>query len=252
MELHALQPGRTYDIRSKDWTAPTEEVIPGETKRRIFLGHKRVDGILFLEVRRETGKQHLIAAETIESITEVDRANELGIQVEPSPAYGTECAFDVWYQQGLSGFVARLPRTLLKQAFFHLAKQWTEAGRPVRKWQVRAFIHGSRGIGRASDTKHCVGEGYVWPTPPDPSWSLVACHYPDGEIELDFVHPVSRRFWSEDNDFLSSPVGQARLDADWYRRMGFDVLQMMPTAMVIPGRRGRHLRVIRSSSSVRI
>lgn len=70
-------------------------------------------------------------------------------------------------------------------------------------------------------------DSYQWTTPPDPSWSLIACVYPDGQCDLDMVHEASRRFWSEDNGFIPLPSDNPFLiNRDWFEKMGFDVMVM--------------------------
>lgn len=65
VELHALIEGQRYRFTTKDWTTPENEVIAGETKERVFLGHVVIDEIPFVEVERPDGRKHLIAHETI-------------------------------------------------------------------------------------------------------------------------------------------------------------------------------------------
>lgn len=73
-QVQALKPGHIYEFRTKDWVAPdATEVVPGQRKRRIFIGHAEVEGIPFVEVQRESGKRHLLAVEALESIRQVDR-----------------------------------------------------------------------------------------------------------------------------------------------------------------------------------
>ncbi|EKF9501228.1 hypothetical protein ACPF3S_003168 [Vibrio cholerae] len=55
--------------------------------------------------------------------------------------------------------------------------------------------------------KEVVSPDYVWPEMPT-GWQLEFIVYPDGEVNMDFLHPVSCVFWSEDNDFLETPYTQ--------------------------------------------
>ena len=50
-----------------------------------------------------------------------------------------------------------------------------------------------------------VSPDYKWPAMP-PGWQVEFVIYPDGEINMDFLHPVSCAFWSEDNEFLDLPI----------------------------------------------
>lgn len=50
-----------------------------------------------------------------------------------------------------------------------------------------------------------VSDGYEWPEIPQ-GWQIEFIVYPDGEVNMDFLHPVSCVFWSEDNGHLELPV----------------------------------------------
>ena len=105
-------------------------------------------------------------------------------------------AFEEWYQHGLECHRWNLPRPLVKQAFRKLVQRhkWSD---DVRMWQIRAFIYGCRG--GYDEGNVCRAPCYIWPLPSDPSWDLVVIVYRDGHPVLDWLHPVSCRFWSEDN-----------------------------------------------------
>lgn len=154
--------------------------------------------------------------------------------------------FETWYQQGMRCHVAALPKCLRKQAMRAVAKRWTEAGGRVEMWHIRAFVYGSLGLDGQGRRPIKVSDTYRWPEPPDAAWALVVCSYRDGSVEMDFVHPVSRRFWSEHNGFLDQPEDKVRyFSRSWYEEMGFEVMRMMPFAMMAPGMpKQRHLRVI--------
>lgn len=155
--------------------------------------------------------------------------------------------FERFYQQGLSCFAWRLPRRLVRNAFKRLCEQWKCAGKRVETWQVRAFVdglHGNCNAGHGMGLRHAAAS-YQWPVPPDPSWSLVVCVYPDGECELDMVHEVSRRFWSEDNGFIQLPSDNTCLiNQKWFDQMGFDVIVMYPEMTVIEGNLKRPLNLV--------
>nr|WP_280971288.1 hypothetical protein [Cupriavidus gilardii] len=141
-------------------------------------------------------------------------------------------AFEAWYQRGLSCFLWKLPRPLARQAFSRLCEAWSEKGRSIEMWHVRAFIHGYAG-GPPQCPSRLVPDDYEWPTPCDASWKMVICAYPDGACEIDFVHSVSRRFWSEDNEFPALPSsGRSLLSRYWFIEMGFDVIDFNPTMAV--------------------
>ncbi|MFY2597168.1 hypothetical protein ACOTHJ_12970 [Achromobacter xylosoxidans] len=169
-------------------------------------------------------------------------------------------AFEHWYQQGMSSYMARLPRALRKQALKACIQQWQKSearrggdvGSCARHmapayWMLRAFAYGATGRDSEGLRTPAVAEGYVWPEPPDAAWALLVCAYPDGECDLDMVHPVSRRFWSEDNDFFEPPGPREIFNRSWYESMGFEVMRMSPamTARVDWAPPKRHLSVVR-------
>lgn len=82
--------------------------------------------------------------------------------------------------------------------------------------------------------------------PPDASWELVVCVYPEGVFELDLLHPVSGRFWSEENGFFAAPTEDRHLlNRGWFEYMGFDVLTMQPALQVkIAGPAYPHLKLV--------
>ena len=151
-------------------------------------------------------------------------------------------AFEEWYRQGLECFTWNLPRALVRQAFKALVRDrrrhW---GQRIKTWHVRAFVYGLRG--GYDERNVCRTSNYVWPLPADPAWRLVVFVYRDGFAVLDWLHPVSRRFWSEDNEPLALPSHALwePYGTSWFRQMGFDVLvewapsATVSTAPVLPG-----------------
>lgn len=153
--------------------------------------------------------------------------------------------FETWYQQGMRCYQAALPKHLRKQAFQALVDRWGAAGRQIETWHLRAFAYGALGLDGLGRRDRFVSSDYSWPEPPDASWKLLVCFYPDGEVDLDFAHPVSRRFWSEDNGFLTQPEEQPHhFTKEWYERMGFEVMVMMPIARAISPTGRNHLRAV--------
>lgn len=154
-------------------------------------------------------------------------------------------AFEHFYQYGLDCYLWRLPRPMIRRAFQRACYTWKSANGIVM-WQVRAFVNGLRGFGPAGvDATPLVPATYSWPLPSDASWTLVACVYPDGFVDLDIVHEVSRRFWSEDNGFLELPPDEGRrLTRRWFERMGVDVIVMRPDMAVDFALPKRHLHVV--------
>lgn len=157
--------------------------------------------------------------------------------------------FDTWYQQGMRCYQGALPKPLRKQAFRALVARWVAAGNETAMWHHRAFVYGALGLDMQGRRSRLVSDGYKWPVPPDVSWRLVVCAYPDGEVDLDFAHPVSRRFWSEDNGFLDLPEERTRcFNRAWYEQMGFEVMLMMPAAAMVLQVGQNHLRVLTKQS----
>lgn len=153
--------------------------------------------------------------------------------------------FESFYQQGLSCHAWGLPKALAHQALRHLAAAWREKGHPVAMWQVRAFIYGCAGLCSGEPRQRKAAPSYTWPAPPDPSWELVVCVYPDGVCDLDLVHQVSRRFWSEDNGFFDLPSEDLRvLNQHWFEAMGFEVMRMVPDMCVQVGTKSSHLQAV--------
>lgn len=159
--------------------------------------------------------------------------------------------FEDWYQHGMDCYYAQLPVALRRQALGALSKRWAASGKEVAFWMLRAFVYGARGLDSSGQRTPIVSQDYRWPTPPDAAWELVICCYPDGECDLDLVHPVSRRFWSEDNGFFDPPgegKGARYFTRHWYVRMGFDVMNFHPDAVATVGPSTCHLSVVRKNS----
>lgn len=155
-------------------------------------------------------------------------------------------AFEHFYQYGLDCFSWRLPKSMIRRAFQRACLTWkSEQG--IAMWQIRTFIYalqGQRTAGAMIATPF-VPDTYSWPLPPDPSWTLVACVYPGGFIDLDIVREASRRFWSEDNGFPEFPPDEGRrLSRRWFDRMGVDIIVMQPEMAIDFAVPKRHLHVV--------
>ncbi len=154
--------------------------------------------------------------------------------------------FEDWYQQGISCFYARLSKALRRRAMRALSERWAAKGKVVEFWMLRAFAYGAAGRQSGGQRTPFASSDYQWPVPPDAAWELVVCCYPDGECNLDLVHPVSRRFWSEENGFLDPPCGsgESYFTRHWYERMGFDVIVFHPDSVVMVGAPTSHLSMV--------
>ncbi len=155
--------------------------------------------------------------------------------------------FETFYQQGISCFVWGLPRYLVRQAFKKLCSDWQATGGTVAMWQVRAFVFGLSGrYGSAGIHSRRIPDDFQWPTPPDASWELVVCFYPDGKFDLDLLHPVSCRFWTEDNGFFDVPTEDPTLiSRDWFKKMGFDLMDFQPDMQVqVADSKAPHLKLV--------
>lgn len=141
--------------------------------------------------------------------------------------------YEFFYQQGMSCYRWGLPRPYVRQALRAVCERYAKRYGPVAIWQLRAFAYGLRGLDDAGQRDRGCPAEYRWPLPPDVAWQTVVCVYPDGLCDLDFVHPVSRRFWSEGNGFLELPTyDRLKLGGWWFEEMGFEVMRMQPAMRV--------------------
>lgn len=156
-------------------------------------------------------------------------------------------AYEYFYQQGMSCYYWGLPRPYVLQALRALCVRYSQRFGAVSFWQLRAFAYGLLGLDSASQRPRRCPNGYQWPLPPDEAWETVVCLYPDGLCDFDFVHPVSRRFWSEDNGFLELPsCDPLQLGGWWFEEMGFVVMRMQPSIRVCADERAEpHLKLVR-------
>lgn len=155
-----------------------------------------------------------------------------------------------FYQQGMQCFRARLPRRLVRQALKAIATKTEGRGIPTTTRRLRCFAQGLAGLDAQGRRSLLVEEGFQWPEPPDASWKFVVLAFRDRGMEFDFVHPVSRRFYSEDccdSDQLPAPPQPDVLRASWYGRMGFEVIHMTLETCGTSGARGKgyHLKLVR-------
>lgn len=149
--------------------------------------------------------------------------------------------FEKWYQQGMACFNVNLPKFLRKQALNALVARWMADGHQVAFWMLRAFAYGAAGQDVCGTRTPWLSSYFRWPTPPDAAWKVVVFCYPGGECDLDMLHPVSRKFWSEDNGFFHPPENLTR---SWYEKMGFEVITVIPEASVELGAPNWHLKLI--------
>jgi hypothetical protein len=64
--------------------------------------------------------------------------------------------------------------------------------------------------------------------------------------DFDFAHPVSRRFWSEDNGLLKLPsYDRSKLGSWWFEEMGFEIMLMQPSMQLeFTNRSLPHLKLV--------
>lgn len=155
-------------------------------------------------------------------------------------------AFEAFYQQGKACHLWGLPPLYIRQSLRAAVTAYTGRFGPIAYWQLRAFVYGLRGDYQGATQARRVPPDYRWPIPPDDAWIPVICVYPDGECDLDFTHPVSRKFWSEDNGFPALPPEDGkRLNAQWFEEMGFTILRMQPAMQVtVANANGQHLKQV--------
>ena len=140
-----------------------------------------------------------------------------------------------FYQQGVNCRIWCMPRPYVEKALRAVSYRAAHKFGPQKFKHLRAFVQGLRGVNSSVDCSHtklCPSD-YAWPLPPNHAWSVVVCVYPDGYCEIDFIHPVSRKFWSEYNSDLSLPETKHILTAKWFRDMGVEVLRMQPEMTAI-------------------
>lgn len=88
-----------------------------------------------------------------------------------------------------------------------------------------------------------LADSYKWPEVPA-GWQLEFIAYPDGTLEMDILHPVSGRFWSEDNDYLDLPVKKDGIDLcpSDLQSKGIPFMTTSPTTTVVESEGRPHLR----------
>lgn len=134
--------------------------------------------------------------------------------------------YELFYQQGISCYCWGLPKPYVRQALRAVCRRYAQRFGDVSFWQLRAFAYGLRGLSEAGQRERYVQADYAWPLPPS-GWNVVVCLYPDGMCDFDFAHPVSRRFWSEDNGLLKLPsYDRSKLGSWWFEEMGFEIMLM--------------------------
>lgn len=221
--------------------------VRAETKDGMFVlakpdgttGYSRLEGLLSLlagaGIRRINVEWDGFPASKLDSKRKLNTMHYLS---RANDANGYPAMdFEDWYQQGISCFNARLPKSLRKQALRAQVKRWTGDGKRVVFWMIRAFAYGAAGQDGCGPRIPWVSKDYRWPTTPDAAWQLVVCCYPNGDCDcdLDMVHPVSRKFWSEDNGFFDPPEnGHSHFSRTWDTKMGFDVITMDPSIVMDP------------------
>ena len=137
--------------------------------------------------------------------------------------------YDAWNHIGAECFRARLPRSLVKQALRAQARRFTANGDVVTLWHLRAFVMGLRGHTPYGDVQQEHEDHCNWPQPPDPAWEIVVCCYLSQNCEIDLVHPVSRRFFSEAmSQAEAAQVTATPYRRSWFRMMGFQIIDFDP------------------------
>lgn len=137
--------------------------------------------------------------------------------------------FEDWYQKGLFCHYFKFPSYLYRVVFSGVVSEWKTRSKPIRMWHIRAFVLGLSGDGR----KCGVEDDYHWPIPPK-GWDLMFTLFEGGCIEIDFAHPVSRIFWSEDNGELEQPRFKegCTLDQHHLEELGIRYLTPFYTAAI--------------------
>ncbi|HHP5492963.1 TPA: hypothetical protein ACSCYS_003360 [Aeromonas veronii] len=97
----------------------------------------------------------------------------------------------------------------------------------------------------AESLRGLIAEGYQWAEVPA-GWDLVFIAHPDGSVEMDFAHPVSRSFWSDENDYLQLPSKIEGGDIDVYtlKKAQIPFMTSFSTAEVVETKMDRHLKPV--------
>lgn len=157
-----------------------------------------------------------------------------------------EHVFEIFNQHGSACFTWSLPKSLVQQAFLTLCNAYKTKGIRVGMQHVRGFLLGTKGQSIQGPVEKKCPDEFNWPQPPDDSWKLVVCHYPDGLCDLDFVNKSTRSFWSESHGFLTLPSYDPELMGRWwFRLMGIPVMEMHPSLSLLVERKRVHLNAIR-------
>ncbi len=84
-----------------------------------------------------------------------------------------------------------------------------------------------------SQLKDFIHPDYHWPDIPK-GWQLEFIVYPDGEVNMDFLHPITCCFWSDDHDFLDVPtlINNERFSAQVLKRAGIPYITTFSQAAI--------------------
>lgn len=87
---------------------------------------------------------------------------------------------------------------------------------------------------------------YVWPEQPA-GWQLEFIAYPDGEIIMDFLHPVSGTFWTDEHPPFELPTKQDGAVITWQdlKKAGIPFMTTFGTASVQSSPRDPHLMIVK-------
>lgn len=90
-----------------------------------------------------------------------------------------------------------------------------------------------------------ISKEYKWAKMPY-GWQLEFIVYPDGLVDMDFLHPISGVFWSEDNGFLDMPVlpDGSRITADILKKAGVPYMTTFGHAEVSDKPTESHLKLV--------
>lgn len=95
-----------------------------------------------------------------------------------------------------------------------------------------------------------VNPDFLWPEVPK-GWQLEFIAYSNTDIDMDLLHPVSGRFWSEDHGHLETPAmtDGSPITAVTLKAAGVPFMTTFGTAAVSESSRDIHLTVVDKNSN---
>lgn len=92
-----------------------------------------------------------------------------------------------------------------------------------------------------------VSDSYEWPEPPPKGWQVEFIVFPNGDVDMDFLHPVSDVFWSEENGHLEPPImsNGKQITAEHLKNAGIPYMTTFGCAAISESPNESHLKRIK-------